>query len=109
MPAQPDREITIASGQTASSVFGTGQGSRGAFQLPATMDGTSITIQVSNDATNWTTCPIETSETNPRTTAASGTYDFPIRAFSFKYIRLLHATAQTTGTLPRVIPVFTRD
>ena len=107
MPAQPDRNIIIAAGGTASGAFGTGQGQRGSFQLPSVMVGTSITVKVSNDGATWTDCPVEGNEANPITsTAADRTYSLPVKAFSFKYLQLVSNAVETGGA---TITVFMRD
>ena len=106
MPQQADRTVTIAAGATASAAFGTGQATRGSFQLPASMDGTTITFNVSNDGATWQACPIEGNETNPLTTASSKTYSFPVKFFNFRYGQLVSGT---TETLAKTISLFTRD
>jgi hypothetical protein len=107
MPAQPDRNITIAAGATASGAFGTGQAKHGSFQLPGTMTGTTITVNVSNDGTNWTACPLEGTEINPITsTGANKSHSFPIKTFNFRYLQLVSGS---TESAERTIAVFLRD
>ena len=99
--------VTIANGATAASAYETKGAERGSFQLPAAMTGTTITINVSNDAATWTACPIEGNEINPITsTAASKTYSLPTKAFNFRYIQLVSGSAEAAA---RSILICTRD
>ena len=106
MPAQPDRSITIASGSTASAAFGTGQATRGSFQIPSAFTGATVTFKVSNDGTTFTNCPVEGNESVTPTVAANGTYSFPEKFFSFRYGQLVSASAEAAA---RTIPCFLRD
>lgn len=106
MPAQPDRNITIASGDTASAAFGTGQATRGSFQIPSAFTGTAVTFRVSNDGTNFVNCPVEGNETVTPAVAPSGTYSFPVKFFSFRYGQLVSGSAEAAA---RIIPCFLRD
>lgn len=105
MPAQPSPTITIANGAQDSGVIGTGQATRGSFQLP-TFTGTALTVQVSNDGTNFTTCPVEGNEANPITVTSNGTYSFPEKCFSFQKVRLRSGSAEGAA---REIATFFRD
>ena len=107
MPAQPSPTITIASGAQNSGAIGTGQATRGSFQLP-TFTGTAITVQVTNEdtPTNFTSCPVEGNEANPITVTSNGTYSFPVKTFSFKYVRLRSGSAEGAE---RSISTFFRD
>ena len=106
MPAQPDRNATIAASATASAAVGTAQGKLGSFQLP-TMSGTAITVQVNDDGSaNWTNCPVEGNEVNPLVTASNGTYALPVKTFCFRYFRLVSGSTETAA---RTIPIFIRD
>ena len=101
--------ITIANGVTASSTFQTGQATRGSFQLPSafTLTAATITVNVSNDGTTWTACPVEGNEANPITgVVVGGTYSLPVKSFSFRYLQLVAGTAQAAA---RTITFFTRD
>lgn len=106
MPALVDRDMTIAAGEQNSTALGTGQATRGSFQIPSAFTGANVTVQVSHDGTNFVNCPVEGNEANPITVAASGTYAFPVKVFNFKYVRLRSASAEAAA---RTISVFTRD
>lgn len=105
MPALVDRDITIAIGDQNSAAIGTGQATRGSFQIPATFTGANVTVQVGNDGTNFVTCPVEGNEANPITVAANGTYAFPVKVFNFRYVRLRSASAEGAA---RTISTFMR-
>ncbi len=79
--------VTIAVDGTTVS-FGTGLAAWGAVQMPSAITGTSLTVNYSNDNSNWTAVPTEGSETNPITVEADGTYRLPSWAFSAQYIQL---------------------
>lgn len=81
--------VTIANGGTTSTTYETQGATRGSFQMPATITGTACTVNVSNNGTNWTACPVEGNEVNPLTVAASGSYHFPVKAFSFRYMQFV--------------------
>lgn len=106
MPAQPDRSITISSGQTASAAFGTGQATRGSFQIPSDFTGATVTFKVSNDGVTFTNCPVEGNESVTPTVAASGTYAFPDKFFNFRYGQLVSGSAEGAA---RTLPCFLRD
>jgi hypothetical protein len=108
MSALFERSVTIPASGTQSAAFGTGQATRGSFQLPAGMTGTTTTFEVTNEdtPTNWQACPIEGNETNPLTTASSKSYSFPTKLFNFKFARLVSGTTETAD---RVIRIFTRE
>lgn len=106
MPAMPDRDITIASGQTASAAFGTGQAKQGSFQIPAAFTGTTVTFKVSNDGVTFTNCPVEGNESVTPTITAGGTYSFPQKFFNFRYGQLVSGSAEGAA---RTIPCFMRD
>lgn len=107
MPAMPDRTLVIASGEQNSAAFGTGQATRGSFQVP-TFTGTAITVQVTNEdtPTNFTSCPVEGNEANPITVTSNGTYALPVKTFNFKFFRLRSGSAEGAS---RTITVFLRD
>lgn len=106
MSALPDRDITIANGEQNSSVFGTGQATRGSFHIPSAFTGANVTVQVGNDITDFVSCPVEGNEANPITVAVNGTYAFPIKTFNYRYVRLRSASAEGAA---RTIPCFTRE
>ena len=106
MPAMPDRNITIALGETASVAFGTGQATRGSFQIPSDFTGATVTFRVSNDGTTFTDCPVEGNESVSPTVAANGTYSFPVKFFSFRYGQLVSGSAEAAA---RTISCFLRD
>jgi hypothetical protein len=105
MPAQPARSVTIASGTKPSTAFGTGQGRLGSFQLGA-FTGASVTVKVSNDGSNWTTCPTVSGESNPITVSANGAYALPEKVFNFQFGQLVSASNEAEA---REIAIFTRD
>lgn len=88
---EDSRTVTISSGGTSVS-FAPGRYAWGSVQLPATIDGTSLTFNYSNDDTNWTDVPTEGNESNPETVAANGTYRIPAMAFAAKFIQLVMDT-----------------
>ena len=101
--------VAIANGATAASAYETKGATRGSFQLPAafTLTAATITVNVSNDGSTWTACPVEGNEANPITgVVVGGTYSLPVKAFSFRYLQLVAGTAQTAA---RTITFFTRD
>ena len=106
MPQQADRSVTIAASATASAGFGTGQATRGSFQLPSTFTGTAITFNVSNDGVTFVACPVEGNEAVTITVAASGSYSFPVKAFNFRYLQLVAGSSQASLC---TITLFTRD
>ena len=104
-------EIKIASGQPNSvsvdlsklqRVFG-GPGI-GSYQLPATMTGATTAVQVSNDNTNWTACPVDSNseETPQDPTAANGSYILPRQVFGFRYFRLVSGSNEAADRLVKV-------
>lgn len=97
--------LTISNGDTTSTALQS-QATRGSFTLPAALTQATLTIQVSNDGTNYSTCPIEGNEVNPVTFAANAVMSFPVKAFNFKYIRFLAPGAEGAN---RTITIFTRD
>ena len=100
------KPVTIANTGTTSSTYETLGALKGSFQLP-TFTGTSLTINVSNDNTTFTACPVEGNEANPMTVSASGgAYSLPVKAFSFRYIQLVSGSAQGAA---RTILIVTRD
>lgn len=106
MPAHFDRSITIDSSAQNSAAIGTGQATRGSFQIPSAFDGANVTVQVSNDGTNFTSCPVEGNEANPISVAVNGTYSFPQKTFNFRYVRLRSASEETAA---RSIGTFMRS
>ena len=100
--ALPDRSAVIAAGQTASAAVGTGQAGRGSFFVPDIV-GTAITVNVSDNGTNWTTCPVEGNEANPITVADNNTYSFPVKAFSFRFFQLVSGSTETDGDRKSVV------
>lgn len=106
MPAMPDRAITIESGQTDSLAFGTGQATRGSFQIPLQFTGTTVTFKVSNDGTTFTDCPIEVNESLTPTITAGGTYAFPDKFFHFRFGQLVSGSTEDAA---RTIACFLRD
>ena len=91
-------DASVASGGTTSGWIAAGGAVFGSFQLPSSIDGTEITIQFSNDATNATAVPEASStENNPATVAANGTYLFPVGTFAAKFFRFVFTTAQSGG------------
>ena len=97
--------LTIAASGTTSSVL-TSQATRGSFTLPAGMTQATLTIQVSNDGTTWSSCPIEGNEVNPVASTAAAVMSFPVKALNFKKIRFLAPGAEAAE---RTITIFTRD
>lgn len=106
MPAMPDRDITIAISTTASVAFGTGQATRGSFQIPSAFTGSTVTFRVSNDGVTFTNCPVEGNESVTPTVAASGTYSFPVKFFNFRYGQLVSGSSEAAA---RTISCFLRD
>ena len=99
-------QVTVASGGTTSTTYETKSATRGSLQLPSAFTGTNLAFHGSNDGVTFTACPIEGNETNPLTTAgASGNYSFPVKAFVFRFLRLV-VDAQAAA---RTITILTRD
>lgn len=100
--------VTVATSQTTSTTYFTGDAVQGCFQLPAVFDGTSAQIEGAIDdvAANFTKVPVEGNEVNPLVVAANGTYAFPVKTFNFKYLRIVVAAQTTAGA---TIKVFSRD
>jgi hypothetical protein len=69
----------------------------GSFQVPATITGATIAVEISNDGTNFTEVVEEGAEANPITVAANGIYVLPIKTFSAKYFRLTSASNEAAA------------
>lgn len=104
--ARPVFELTIPAGASASNARETGGNSRGSFQCPAALTGTTLTMQVSYDGVTWSSCPVEGNETAAVTFGAGANFSWPVKAFSFRYMRLL---SNGTEAAARTFPLFGRD
>lgn len=81
--------VKILNGNSASEWFRIGDSERGAYQCPGTLTGTTITVEISNDAGGTgVAAGASTGENNPQTIAANGTYPIPRLAFNALYARL---------------------
>ncbi len=91
------RTVTIPSGGSNSGSLTPGEYSQGTFQTPAALTGTTITVQFSNDDTNWTAAAAAIS------VSADSTYVIPADAFKAKYIRFV---SNGTEAAARILTLF---
>ena len=87
-------DITIASGETESPTFHLGEYMFGSYQLPSAFTGATVTINFSNDGSNWTAVPTLTHESNPETVSADGTYLLPSLAAGALAVQIVSASAE---------------
>lgn len=97
--------LTIPASGSSSNSHRTHGMRGGSFQLPAAMTGTAVTVQVSNDGTNFSEVIEEGGEVNPVTVAGNAAFVLPEKTFSFQYFRL---TSNGTEAAARDIQVFVR-
>lgn len=84
------RTLTIAASASASSAFPVRDFASGAVQLPATMTGSAITVQTSNDGSTWASCrDVAGAAKGNITIAASITVPIHSEAFAGKFLRFL--------------------
>jgi hypothetical protein len=70
----------------------------GSFQLPAAMVGTSVTVEVSVNGTNFSeVLELAASEANPVTVAANACFALPEKTFSFPWFRFKSNGTETSG------------
>lgn len=70
--------------------FDSGNYLSGSFTMPSVFNGALVTVQRSNDGTNWT-------DVKEIAVEVSKTYELPSEVFNARYGRLLAASSQTGG------------
>lgn len=99
-----ETSVTIASGATASSSFGTMAYVKGSVFLAAAFTG-DIVFQVSNDGTNWATVRSDDAGTAMSVidVTAAVVLPIPIRCFSSKTTRILSDQAEAAERTIKVV------
>lgn len=98
-----DKTATIAITAQASDSVATGPAAWGSYLIPSAFTGANVTIQVSNDGTNWSTSPALPHESVPEVVVVDGNYTIPGLAFAFKFFRFYSASAEAAA---RTITVY---
>lgn len=89
--------VNIASGGTASDPIDASQHAFGAYHIPATFDGVSVTFEATpDDGTTWQPIHSEVDNAliNPASTAGKS-YPIPARVMHFDKFRIVSSSSET--------------
>lgn len=92
------KTITIANGATTSAVVPFGSYAMAGVIMPASLDGTALTFEVSADGTNFTALDDGEGAAVGLTVAASKAYALPDALAVWAFFRLVMGTSQTGAT-----------
>lgn len=87
--------LVIPNTLTQSGKFGVGGFGRGSFLIPPALTGTTITVEVSNDALTWDAVRAHGGTAVPaQTVTVDQIYLIPAEAFSSRFARLVSGSAE---------------
>lgn len=88
--------VTIASGESASAPVDASQHAFGAFHVPATFDGTSVTFESSpDDGTTWGAIHDESNSPISQSVTAGKSYAIPARVLHARKFRIVSDASES--------------
>lgn len=90
-------ELTIPASAQASDSLETDRVAWGAYQIPSAFTGSTVTVEWSNDGTNWSTVTTSSGESNPQTVSTNGTYALPVLTAAARYFRLKSGSSEAAA------------
>lgn len=96
-------DVTIAINTTTSNSFRVGEYNKGSIQLPAAITGSSYTLEVSNDGTNWNALRVAAGTAVAAVNWAVGNVlPLPAEVFHSKWARIVSGSSEAAARVFKV-------